>query len=272
MKMGRIVPMLPVRSIADSVAFYAKLGFGIEQRNDSWGWAMLALGECRIMVDRSINTHPSAQRQSVLYLYPDDIDAYHAQVRSTGLAIPDLDTTFYGMREFRLEDPDGNRLWIGQNKAGNAQATQLIGALGLQPHPEGGHYAELFRSAQRVQTPRGERSALTSIDFLLRRGEFSAWHRVQSDEAWHLLEGGPLSLHVLAPHFGRVETLQLGPGLRRHVVPAGAWQAAEPAGEFAYVGATVGPGFEFADFSFGRDDEALRGALARLDPQLARLL
>ena len=111
----RLIPMLPVRSIADSVAYYEKLGFKVEQRNDSWGWAMLAFGDCRIMVDRSINGHPSAPRQAVLYLYPDDIHAYHQQIRSTGLAIPNLDTTFYGMTEFRLDDPDGNRLWIGQN-------------------------------------------------------------------------------------------------------------------------------------------------------------
>ena len=117
MKMNRLIPMLPVRSIGDSVAFYEKLGFQVEQRNDSWGWAMLAFGDCRIMVDRSINVHPAAPRQSVLYLYPDDIDVYHRQVRSAGLDIPDLDTTFYGMTEFRLHDPDGNRLWIGQNKS-----------------------------------------------------------------------------------------------------------------------------------------------------------
>ena len=70
------------------------------------------------MVDRSINVHPAAPRLSVLYLYPDDIEAYHTQVRGSGLAIPDLDTTFYGMTEFRLDDPDGNRLWIGQATAG----------------------------------------------------------------------------------------------------------------------------------------------------------
>jgi len=152
------------------------------------------------------------------------------------------------------------------------RATELIATLGLTPHPEGGHYAEIFRSNARVQTPRGERSALTSIDFLLQRGEFSAWHKVLSDEAWHLLEGGPLRLHLVAEAFSSVETVELSSARRRHIVPAGVWQAAEPAGEFAYVGATVGPGFEFADFSFGRDDDALREALARLSPELLRLL
>jgi uncharacterized protein len=152
------------------------------------------------------------------------------------------------------------------------RATALIAALGLKPHPEGGHYAEVFRSRDRVQTPRGERSALTSIDFLLARGEFSAWHRVVSDEAWHLLEGGPLLLHVVATDLRHLETVELGGNNRRHVVPAGAWQAAEASGNFAYVGATVGPGFEFADFSFGRDDSALRAALLQLAPELVRLI
>lgn len=154
----------------------------------------------------------------------------------------------------------------------NRRAAELIDALGLKPHPEGGHYAEIFRSTDRVQTPRGERRALTTIDFLLAHGEFSAWHRVRSDEAWHLLEGGPLRLHVMPADFTCVQTIDLGITVRRHVVPAGAWQAAEAIDEFAYVGATVGPGFEFADLSFGRDDAALRAALAQLAPSLTRLL
>ncbi len=154
----------------------------------------------------------------------------------------------------------------------NSRAAELIRTLGLKPHPEGGHYAEVFRSRDRVQTLRGERSALTTIDFLLARGEFSAWHRVVSDEAWHLLEGGPLLLHVIAADLSGTRTIELGDATRRHVVPAGAWQAAEATGEFALAGATVGPGFEFADFSFGRDDSALRAALLRLRPELSRLL
>ena len=151
------------------------------------------------------------------------------------------------------------------------RVAELITALGLKPHPEGGHYAEVFRSLDRVQTPRGERGALTTIDFLLARGEFSAWHQVRSDEAWHLLEGGPLRLHVIHADFSGIETFELGITLRRQVVPAGAWQAAEAIGDFAYAGATVGPGFEFADFSFGRDNGELNEALTRIAPELMRL-
>ena len=75
---------------------------------------MLRFDECRLMLDQSINRHPGAPRSSVIYLYPENIAEYHAQVRRDGLAVPDLEVTFYGMTEFRIEDPDGNRLWIGQ--------------------------------------------------------------------------------------------------------------------------------------------------------------
>jgi catechol 2,3-dioxygenase-like lactoylglutathione lyase family enzyme len=112
--MERLIPMLPVQSMPRSVEFYQKLGFSVEQRRDEWGWAMLRFDECRLMVDQSINPHWHAARQSVLYLYPENIVEYHGQVRRNGLAVPDLDFTFYGMTEFRLDDPDGNHLWIGQ--------------------------------------------------------------------------------------------------------------------------------------------------------------
>jgi uncharacterized glyoxalase superfamily protein PhnB len=120
MKMNRLVPMLPVSDLSVSIEFYQKLGFTVEHRRDDWGWAMLRFDECRIMVDRSINQRSDAPRQSVLYLYPEDLSEYHERVRASGLVVPELDLTFYGMSEFRLDDPDGNRLWIGQNAAAAA--------------------------------------------------------------------------------------------------------------------------------------------------------
>jgi catechol 2,3-dioxygenase-like lactoylglutathione lyase family enzyme len=117
MKMNRLIPMLPVRSMPASVEFYQKLGFSVEKKNDDWKWAMLVFGECRLMVDQSINHHPGAPRECVVYLYPDDIVEYHRQVRKNGVDVPDLDETFYAMTEFRLDDPDGNRLWIGEDKS-----------------------------------------------------------------------------------------------------------------------------------------------------------
>ncbi|MDX1997913.1 MAG: VOC family protein [Thermoanaerobaculia bacterium] len=116
MKMGPLVPMLPVRSMPASVEFYQRLGFRVEQRNDDWRWAKLRFDDCLLMVDESIRQHPGLPRAGVLYLYPDDIEAYHRLVRENGLTVPDLEITFYGMTEFRIEDPDGNRLWIGQQR------------------------------------------------------------------------------------------------------------------------------------------------------------
>ncbi|MDB6069540.1 MAG: Glyoxalase-like domain protein [Verrucomicrobiales bacterium] len=116
MKMDKITPMLPVAQLARAVDFYTNvLGFEVEHRNDGWRWAMLKFGDCRLMLDESINSHSGAPRDQVLYFYLDDIAAYHAQVRQSGGDIPDLSVTFYGLTEFRLEDPDGNQLWIGQS-------------------------------------------------------------------------------------------------------------------------------------------------------------
>jgi catechol 2,3-dioxygenase-like lactoylglutathione lyase family enzyme len=114
MQMTRLIPMLPVKSMPASVAFYEKLGFAVEERNDQWRWAMLRFDECRLMVDESINVQPDAARQAVIYLYPDNVVEYHQLLRDRGVEVPDLNTTFYGMTEFRFDDPDGNPLWIGQ--------------------------------------------------------------------------------------------------------------------------------------------------------------
>jgi uncharacterized glyoxalase superfamily protein PhnB len=123
MKLNRLIPMLPVKSMPASVDFYRKLGFSVEQRNDEWRWAMLRSGECRLMVDESIDVHPGLPRTSVLYLYPEDIRGFHERVRENGLVVPDLEVSFYGMTEFRIDDPDGNRLWIGQGASGSGGGT-----------------------------------------------------------------------------------------------------------------------------------------------------
>ena len=114
MPLTRLVPMLPARNLLRSLAFYAKPGFAVQDRWDEQGWAMIRSGDCQLMLDQSINHPPDAPRTSVVYLYPDDIAGYHREVRERGLAVPALEVTFYGMMEFRIEDPDGNRLWIGQ--------------------------------------------------------------------------------------------------------------------------------------------------------------
>ena len=87
----------------------------------------------------------------------------------------------------------------------HARAAELIAQLSLQPHPEGGYYREVFRSAG-VVTPadgRGARAALTTIYFLLPAGAASRWHRVTSDEVWHFYEGDPIELLELDAEIGR---------------------------------------------------------------------
>ena len=158
------------------------------------------------------------------------------------------------------------------------RAAELIGTLRLQPHPEGGHYRETFRAAEQVRPDDGRpaRSGLTNIYFLLRAGEFSRWHRVDSSEAWHWYEGDVLELHVAPPRFDHVARIRLGraDGVVRpsYTLPPGWWQAARPVGDYALCGCTVGPGFDFADFHFLRDDTALADRLRALDGVAAALL
>jgi uncharacterized protein len=135
------------------------------------------------------------------------------------------------------------------------RASELISLLKLEPHPEGGHFVQTFRSSVSV-TPsdlRGSRAALTVIYFLLVQGSFSRWHRVASDEAWHWYEGYPLELFTAPPDTGIVRCSVLGPlsggAAPQQIVPAGHWQAARATGAYALVGCSVGPGFEYADFT-----------------------
>jgi predicted cupin superfamily sugar epimerase len=133
-------------------------------------------------------------------------------------------------------------------------ADEIIAALGMEPHPEGGHFVETFRSA----APIGQRAAVTAIYFLLKRGERSHWHRVDADEIWLWHAGAPLALS-LAEDGAKARTLILGADLARGerpqgVAPAHAWQAAESLGEWTMVSCVVAPGFEFAGFELAPPD------------------
>lgn len=137
---------------------------------------------------------------------------------------------------------------------------ELVKGLDLAPHPEGGFYRETWRAAGTVRTPRGTRSLGTSILYLLPRGTYAAWHRVNSDELWHFHDGQALALHLLDEHQGRVETVVLGRDVARGerpqvLVPAGVLQAAEPRGEYTLCGCTVSPGFDFADWELPRGED-----------------
>ena len=126
------------------------------------------------------------------------------------------------------------------------RAQELIRSLGLAPHPEGGYYREVHRSPAAP----GQRPASTAIYFLLVAGQVSRWHRVDAEEAWHHYEGGPLELLW---EDGDVVRAALGPDRHLAVVPAGAWQAARPLGDYALMGCTVAPGFDFRGFSLLAD-------------------
>lgn len=153
-----------------------------------------------------------------------------------------------------------------------SDAEDLVARLGMRPHPEGGWYRELHRSAQRVTRDGTTRAALTSIYFLLAAGQHGRWHVVASDEAWHHLDGEALELLTWDPLARIPGRTLLGP-LRIEgctpfaLVRAGVWQAARPVGRHALVGCTVGPGFDFADFRFVADLPAHADAFG--DPALA---
>lgn len=156
------------------------------------------------------------------------------------------------------------------------RANELLQCLGMRPHPEGGHYVEIYRSARRVEVLERsvQRSAITSIYFLLAAGEYSRWHRVLSDEIWHYHEGDAIEL-VLFDQQG-LRRVRLGPVSRETrptlIVPAGTWQAARTTGAYTLGACTVGPGFDFADFSLAVDWPEIAARIASAGPELTRFI
>lgn len=133
-------------------------------------------------------------------------------------------------------------------------ADQIIAALGLEPHPEGGYFKETFRDGE----PEGARAHSTAIYFLLKAGEVSRWHRVDAVEIWHWHAGASLALAIASPG-GASETLRIGPAILdgerpQGVVPKGHWQQAWSLGAWTLVGCTVAPGFEFSGFEMAAPD------------------
>jgi predicted cupin superfamily sugar epimerase len=145
--------------------------------------------------------------------------------------------------EAAVDEGDGAAAGVTSNVS---TADEIIARLGLQPHPEGGHFREMFRASD------PGRGASTAIFFLLKAGERSHWHRVDADEVWHHYSGAALELSMsddghavrrlrLGSDFGIGETPQT-------VVPRGVWQAARSLGSWTLVGCTVAPAFDFAGF------------------------
>jgi len=132
-------------------------------------------------------------------------------------------------------------------------AAEIIAALGMARHPEGGWYAETFRDNGGRDNPADGRGHSTAIYFLLERGDVSAWHRVKdAAEVWHFYAGAPLELRMADEAEGTASLVlgvDLGAGQRpQAVVPANWWQTARSLGDWTLVGCTVAPGFDFAQF------------------------
>ncbi len=143
------------------------------------------------------------------------------------------------------------------------KAKQWISKLNLIPHPEGGFYCEEYRSDENLiktaidERYSGSRSVSTSIYFLLTGNQFSAFHKIKSDEIWHFYDGVPIELYLIS-NDGNLEIKKLGINITRNefpqiIIKKDVWFAAKPVDKenFTLVGCTVAPGFEFDDFELG---------------------
>lgn len=158
-------------------------------------------------------------------------------------------------------------------------AQYWIDKLKLIAHPEGGYYRETYRSelsiAREGLPPQftGARLVSTAIYFLLKGENFSAFHRLRSDELWHFYAGSSITVHVIEPD-GSYSEIRVGSNpedgeVLQAAVKAGRWFASrvrDPR-SFALAGCTVAPGFDFADFELGK-----RSELIKVYPQHRKLI
>lgn len=153
----------------------------------------------------------------------------------------------------------------------------IISHFDLHPHPEGGWYKQTYKSNEEIpvgalpQRFHGDRVFSTAIYFLLEQGNFSAFHRIKSDECWHFYSGDPLHIYIINPN-GELKIVTLGNvfekgQLFQYVVPANCWFASCPAegSEYCFVGCTVAPGFDFEDFELAKKDELIGAYPAHKD-------
>lgn len=148
-------------------------------------------------------------------------------------------------------------------------AQDWIDRLQLRPHPEGGYFRETYRSLETISQPHlpprftGDRAFSTAIYFLLQGDDFSALHRIKSDELWHFYEGGSLTITVIASD-GELSAIRLGTDVHAGRMPQAVVRAGclfgshvTEANSYALVGCTVAPGFDFADFELPSRDELI---------------
>ena len=141
--------------------------------------------------------------------------------------------------------------------------------LGMQAHPEGGWYKETYRSKDAIPSSvldefGGDRSFSTGIYFLLTKENFSAFHRIKSDEMWHFYDGDGLTVHEIRANGDYIEH-KLGLDLEKGeqpqlVIVANSWFASEvkKGGNWCLVGCTVSPGFDFKDFELAERESLIQ--------------
>lgn len=149
-------------------------------------------------------------------------------------------------------------------------ALEIISALNLAPHPEGGYYRETYRSRESIEkeglpSRYGDTRAFgTAIFYLLTPGTFSTMHILKSDEILHFYMGDPVEfLELYSDGSGKVFTmgLDIGNGIDpQHVVPQNTWFGFKLVkdGKYALMGATVAPGFDFNDFDMAERSNLIR--------------
>lgn len=141
------------------------------------------------------------------------------------------------------------------------EAARLIKKLGLEKHPEGGYFRQTHKSDTMVNVEDydGPRNISTAIYYLLTGSEFSAFHRLRSDEVWHHYAGGTLALYAIDKD-GELSKIKIGKDAPQSVIKAGTWFAAAPESKKLYclVGCTMSPGFDYRDWELGRRDELVK--------------
>lgn len=149
------------------------------------------------------------------------------------------------------------------------KAENIIKALNLAPHPEGGYFRETYRSKGEIKQEnlglnfKGNRNYSTCIYFLLISDGFSAFHKIKQDEIWHFYDGSPIMLHLITKDENYSEII-IGRDLNQGQVPqfvvaSGTWFAAKVINkkDYSLLGCTVAPGFNFLDFELAKRNDLI---------------
>ncbi|SDU04371.1 hypothetical protein SAMN05444156_1629 [Verrucomicrobium sp. GAS474] len=129
-------------------------------------------------------------------------------------------------------------------------ADEVIARLGMAPHPEGGHFIEIWRGPRKAGETPGGRPHASLIYFLLREGEVSHWHTIDAAEIWLWHAGAPLALSIAPAAGGEPAVHELGGAAFafQAIVPEGAWQSARSLGTWSLVSCVVAPAFHYEGF------------------------